>query len=127
VRRVPAADEKPLHWVGSSKRDFLEFPEAVKDDMGNALGIAQFGGTSPTAKPWKGLGPGVMEIVESHEGNAYRAVYTVRFPEAVYVLHAFQKKSPSAIRTAKRDVELVAQRLKLAKQDYEEHYGKPKR
>ena len=127
MRRVPAADEKPLHWVGSSKRDFLEFPEAVKDDMGNALGIAQFGGTSPTAKPWKGLGPGVMEIVESHEGNAYRAVYTVRFPEAVYVLHAFQKKSPSAIRTAKRDVELVAQRLKLAKQDYEEHYGKPKR
>jgi phage-related protein len=51
----------------------------VKDDMGNALGIAQFGGTAPTAKPWKGLGPGVLEIVESHDGNAYRAVYTVRF------------------------------------------------
>jgi phage-related protein len=73
----------------------------VKDDMGNALGIAQFGGTAPTAKPWKGLGPGVLEIVESHEGNAYRAVYTVRFEKAVYVLHAFQKKSPSGIRTAK--------------------------
>jgi phage-related protein len=127
VRRVPAANEKPLHWVGSSKRDFLEFPAAVKDDMGNALGVAQFGGTSPTAKPWKGLGPGVLEIVESHEGNAYRAVYTVRFPEVVYVLHAFQKKSPSGIRTTKRDVELVAQRLKLARQDYEKHYGKPKR
>src|SRR3954447_14538089 len=79
MRRVPAADEKPLHWVGSAKRDFLSFPAAVKDDMGNALGIAQFGGTSPTAKPWKGLGPGVLEIVESHDGNAYRAVYTVRF------------------------------------------------
>ena len=93
MRRVPAADEKPLHWVGSSKREFLSFPAAVKEDMGNALGIAQFGGTSPTAKPWKGLGPGVLEISESHDGNAYRAVDTVRFEKAVYVLHAFQKKS----------------------------------
>ena len=127
VRRVLAADEKPLHWVGSSKRDFLSFPAAVKEDMGNALGIAQFGGTAPTAKPWKGLGPGVLEIVESHDGNAYRAVYTVRFEKAVYVLHAFQKKSPSGIRTAKRDVDLVAERLKTAERDHEEHYGKPKR
>jgi len=113
--------------VGSSKRDFLEFPRAVKDDMGNALGIAQFGGTAPTAKPWKGLGPGVLEIVESHKGNAYRAVYAVRFETAVYVLHAFQKKSPSGKRTAKRDVDLVAQRLKVAQEDYEEQYGKAKR
>lgn len=127
MRRVLAADEKPLHWVGSSKRDFLEFPLAVKDEMGNALGIAQFGGTAPAAKPWKGLGPGVLEIVESHQGNAYRAVYTVRFREVVYVLHAFQKKSPSGIRTAKREVELVADRLRTAQRDYEEHYGKPKR
>lgn len=127
MRRLLAANEKPLHWVGSSKRDFLEFPHGVKDDMGNALGIAQFGGTAPTAKPWKGLGPGVLEIVESHDGNAYRAVYTVRFDKAVYVLHAFQKKSPSGIRTAKRDVELVAQRVKMAQDDCEEHYGKPKR
>jgi phage-related protein len=127
VRHVLAAGERPLHWVGSSKRDFLEFPSAVKDDMGNALGIAQFGGTAPTTKPWKGLGPGVLEVVESHEGNAYRAVYTVRFPELVYVLHAFQKKSPSGVRTAKRDVDLVAKRLKVAQKDYEEHHGKPKR
>jgi hypothetical protein len=67
MRRVLAADEKPLHWVGSAKRDFLEFPREMKDDMGNALGIAQFGGTAPTAKRWKGLGPGVLEVVESHE------------------------------------------------------------
>lgn len=127
MRHVLAADETPLHWVGSAKRDFLEFPDSVKDDMGNALGIAQFGGTPPTAKPWKGLGPGVLEIVESHDRNAYRAVYTVRFPKVVYVLHAFQKKSPSGIRTAKRDVDLVAQRLKLAQRDYEEHYGTPKK
>ena len=122
-----AEGEKPLHWVSSSKRDFLGFPAPVKDDMGNALGIAQFGGTAPMAKPWKGLGPGVLEIVESHEGNAYRAVYTVQFEKAIYVLHAFQKKSPQGIRTAKRDVDLVAARLKAAAKDYEEHYGKPKR
>lgn len=73
------------------------------------------------------LGPGVLEIVESHDGNAYRAMYTVRFEKAVYVLHAFQKKSPSGIRTAKKDVDLVAERLKSAARDYEEHYGKPKR
>jgi phage-related protein len=91
VRRVLAAGEKPLHWVGSSKRDFLTFPTAVKEDMGNALGIAQFWGIAPTAKPWKGLGPGVLEVVESHEGNAFRAVYTVRFEKAVYVLHAFRR------------------------------------
>ncbi len=127
MRRVLAAREKPLHWVGSSKRDFLGFPEAVKDDMGNALGIAQFGGAAPTAKPWKGLGPGVLEIVESHEGNAFRAVYTVRFAEAVYVLHAFQKKSPSGVRTAKRDVDLITRRLKVAQRDYEEQYGASRR
>src|SRR5262245_46843632 len=127
VRRVPAADERPLHWVGSAKRDFLSFPAAVKDDMGNALGIAQFGGTAPTAKPWKGLGSGVLEIVETHDGNAYRAVYTVRFEKALYVLHAFQKKSPSGIRTAKRDVDLIEERLNHAQRDYEEHYGKATR
>ena len=127
MRHVLADDEKPLHWVGSSKRDFLAFPSEVKDDMGNALGIAQFGGTAPTAKPWKGLGSGVFELVESNEGNAYRAIYAVKFERAVYVLHVCQKKSPSGIRTSKRDVDLVAERLKLAQRDYEEHYGKSKR
>jgi phage-related protein len=127
VRRVLAANEKPVHWVGASKRDFLAFPQAVRDDMGNALGITQFGGIPPSAKPWKGLGPGVLELVESHEGNAYRAVCTVRFAEAVYVLHAFQKKSPSGIRTASKDVDLVEQRLKAAQRDHEEQHGKAKR
>jgi phage-related protein len=106
-------------------RDLLEFPETVKDNMGNALGLAQFGGRAPAAKPWKGLGAGVCELVEPHEGNAYRAVYTVQFPKAVYVLHAFQKKSPSGIRTSRRDVELVAQRFSAAQRDYEEHDGTP--
>lgn len=124
MARMLVPGEKPLAWVGSSKRDFLEFPVAVKDEMGNALGVAQFGGKHPKAKPWKGIGPGVLEVVEDHEGNAYRAVYTVRFSEIVYVLHAFQKKSPRGVKTARGDVELVAQRLKAAQRDYEERYGK---
>jgi phage-related protein len=124
VRRVPSSGEEPLHWVGSSKRDFLEFPKPVQEDMGNAPGIARFGGTAPSVQPWTGLGSGVLELVESHDGNAYRAVYTVRFAE---VLHAFQEKSPSGIRTAKRDVDLVTERLKAAQADHEEQYGEPKR
>ena len=119
--------EKPLDWVGSSKRDFLGFPEPVKDEMGNALGLAQFGGKHPSAKPWKGRGPGVLELVDDHHGNTYRAVYTVRFRDVVYVLHAFQKKSPKGIKTARVDVDLVERRLKTAQQDYEAHYGKTKR
>ena len=119
--------EKPLDWVGSSKKDFLGFPEPVKDEMGNALGLAQFGGKHPSAKPWKGQGSGVFEVVEDHDGDTYRAVYTVRFKEVVYVLHAFQKKSPKGIKTAQVDVNLVERRLKLAQQDYEARYGKPKR
>jgi phage-related protein len=106
---------------------FSELPRGGQGRHGNALGIAQFGGTAPTTKPWKGVGPGVLEIVESHDGNAYRTVYTVRFAKAVYVLHAFQKKSPSGIRTAKRDVDLIAERLKIAQKDHEKHYGKTKR
>jgi phage-related protein len=117
-------DEKPLHWVGSSKKDLLGFPEAVVDDIGYALGVVQFGGHPPSAKAWKGLGPGVLEIVENDASGTYRAVYSVRFRRAVYVLHAFQKKSPSGIRTALADVRLVGERLGAARQDYEERYGK---
>jgi phage-related protein len=121
-----AFDEQPLDWVGSSKRDFLCFPQSVKEKIGNALGLAQFGGTHPKAKPWRGEGPGVFELVDSHDGNAYRAIYTVRFREAVYVLHAFQKKSPKDIKTARTDIALIARRLKIAQQDYEARYGKAK-
>ena len=125
--RKLAKGEKPLHWVGSSKRDFLEFPEPVKDEMGNALGLAQFGGKHPRAKPWKGQGPGVFEMAEDHGGDTYRAIYTVRFREVVYVLHAFQKKSPKGVRTARSDIELVERRLRAAQRDYETRYGKSKR
>ena len=124
MRQKLLPGEKPLYWVGSSKRDLLEFPEAVKDSIGSALSVAQFGGKHPAAKPWKGEGPGVFEIVEDYQGDAYRTVYTVRLERAVYVLHAFPKKSPKGIKTARPDVELVTRRLKAAQQDYEERYGK---
>jgi phage-related protein len=120
MRRAKRAHgEKPLFWIGSSLTDLLAFPETVKDEIGAALSVAQFGGKHPSAKPWKGAGSGVLEVVEDYRGDAYRAVYTVRFADAVYVLHAFQKKSPSGIKTRRRDVESVTQRLKLARQDYE--------
>jgi len=124
MARTLTRGEKPLDWVGSSKKDFLDFPEPVKDEMGAALGLAQFGGKHPAAKPWKGRGPGVFEIVEDHDRDTYRAVYAVRFKEVVYVLHAFQKKSPSGTRTAQLDVDLIERRLKAAHQDYEARYGK---
>src|SRR6266536_3807203 len=111
LKRVPG--EKPLFWVGSSRDDLLEFPEAVKDQVGVALSVAQFGGKHPKAKPWKGEGAGVLEIVEDFRGDTYRAVYTVRFEGAVYVLHAFQKKSPKGVKTAQTDAKLVRNRLKL--------------
>jgi phage-related protein len=102
----------------------LALPESVQDDIGTALSVAQFGGKHPKAKPWRGQGPGVFEIVEDYRGDAYRAAYTVRFQGAVYVLHVFQKKSPSGIRTPRPDVELIARRLRLAKQHYEVQHGK---
>ena len=126
MARKPILGEKPLYWVGSAKKDLLAFPEAVKDGIGTALSVAQFGGKHPAAKPWKGEGSGVLEIVEDHRGNTYRAVYTVRFEAAVYVLHAFQKKSPKGIKTADTDVNLIAKRWQAARLDYEERYGKAK-
>ena len=122
LKRVPG--EKPLFWTGSSKDDLLTFPEAVIDEIGTALSVAQFGGKHPSAKPWRGEGPGVFEVVESHRADTFRAVYTVKFESAVYVLHAFQKKSPSGIKTARKDVELIGRRLSEARTDYEVRYGK---
>ena len=99
MARKLAAGEKPLFWVGASREDLLKFPEEVKDEIGAALSVAQFGGKHRSAKPWKGEGSGVIEILENYMGDAYRAVYTVRFTNAVYVLHAFQKKSHRGIQT----------------------------
>ena len=126
MARQKAVGEKPLFWVGSSKDDLMEFPEPVRREIGNALGVAQFGGKHPAAKPWKGEGPGIFEIVEDFDGDTYRAIYCVRFSLSLYVLHAFQKKSPKGIRTAKSDVEMVTRRLKVAREMYEKEHGKEK-
>ena len=126
MARLLTGDERPLDWVGSSKRDFLKFPDPVKSEMGYALGVAQLGGKHAAAKPWHGRGPGVLELVERYDGNTYRAVYTVSFKEVVYVLHAFEKKSPRGIKTARPDVDLVERRLKAARADHEERCGKAK-
>jgi phage-related protein len=124
ARPKRVSGERPLFWIGSSRNDLVNFPEAVQDEIGVALSVAQFGGKHPQAKPWKGEGPGVFEVVEDHKGDTYRAVYTIKFEKAVYVLHAFQKKSPKGIKTAQTDVQLVARRLRTATQDHEARYGK---
>src|SRR3954467_12544560 len=124
MARLSALPEKPLHWVASTKKDLLTFPETIVDDFGYALGVVQAGGVPPSAKPWKGEGPGVFELVEDHRNDTWRVVYTVKFEKAFYVLHCFQKKSPSGVRTAKRDVDLIYKRLQMARTHYEVRYGK---
>ena len=126
VRAHRARNEKSVFWVGSARKDLIEFPEEVKDGIGMALSVAQFGGKHPNAKPWKGEGSGVFEVVEDHRGNAYRTVYTVRFEDAIYVLHAFQKKSPRGIKTSRSDVALVGERLRMARRHYDEWHGRQK-
>jgi len=118
-----AADEaepKPVRWVGSSRDDVREFPESVRLRVGGALWEAQLGRKAGWAKPLKGFGgAGVLEVVDDFDGDTFRAVYTVRFAGAVYVLHAFQKKSKSGIATPHHEIALIEQRLKRAKEDYD--------
>ena len=121
--RPSVPGEKRLFWMGDSLEALQLFPDKVKDAIGEALSVAQFGSKHPAAKPWHGEGSSVFEVVESHEGNAYRAVYTVRFALAAYVLHVFQKKSTRGGKTSARDVDLIHQRLQAAKRHYEAHYG----
>jgi len=112
---------KPVRWIGTSLRDLRSFPREVRIDIGHALFTAQEGKTDPAAKPLKGFGgAGVLEIVASHHGNAWRAVYTVRFQDAVYVLHVFQKKSTKGIATPTREIDLIRRRLVEAERDYKE-------
>ena len=114
---------KPLHWIGSSRDDIRDMPEDVKDEFGHALDQAQAGEKHPGAKPLKGFaGAGVLEVVTSDAGGSYRAVYTVKFPAVVYVLHVFQKKSKKGIATPKEEIEKIKRRLKVARQHYEERH-----
>ncbi|KIF55081.1 phage-related protein [Pseudomonas sp. LAIL14HWK12:I2] len=106
---------KPLLWVSSSKKDLKQMPTDVQDVFGYALDLAQSGLRHPDAKPLKGFGgAGVLELIEDSDTNTYRAVYTVRFGNAIYVLHCFQKKSTTGIKTAQCDVDLIRKRLQAA-------------
>jgi phage-related protein len=119
---------KPVEWVGSSYKDFRSFPDDVQDHAGYALHLAQLGGKHEDAKPLKGFGgAGVLEVVSDHAGDTYRAVYTVKFALAVYVLHAFQKKSKTGSKTPAPDMELIERRLKVAEADYKAQLAKGKK
>src|SRR5215470_6936315 len=112
---------RPLEWVGRSHEDLRTFPAEARREIGYALYFAQAGDKHPSAKVLKGFGgAGVLEVVEDHDGNTYRAVYTVKFAGAVYVLHAFQKKSKKGIKTSVADLNVIRQRLKAAEEHHEE-------
>lgn len=115
---------KPVRWVGSSKEDLREFPDDVRWRVGGALWEAQLGHKAPYVKPLKGFGgASVLEIVDDFDGDTFRAVYTVRFARAIYVLHAFQKKSKRGSATPKAELDLIQRRLKRAKEDYDQWSG----
>jgi len=112
---------RPVRWVGSSRRDLRSFPASVRRDIGQALYAAQWGEEYPSVKALQGFGgQSVLEIVAPYAGDTYRAVYTVRFEDAIYVLHAFQKKSKRGISTSRKEIDLIKQRLAAAEQDYGE-------
>ena|SRR2546422_11583088 len=111
---MTAAALKPVVWLGDALRTLRTFPSGVQDEVGYALYLAQRGEKHVSARQLKGLGPGVLEIVSDHRGDTFRAVYTVRLGERVFVLHAFQKKSKHGIATPQADIDLIERRLKLA-------------
>lgn len=123
---TPARPIRPLLWVASSRRDYELFPNRVQESFGFELFLAQTGQHPQSAKPLKGLSGGVVELIGNFEGDAYRSVYTVRFAEAVYVLHAFKKKSKRGIETPKQDIDLIRRRLKDAEIDHAERFRKEK-
>ena len=112
---------RELVWLGSTLEDLREFPDESRREVGFALRQAQNGKKAPNAKPLKGFhGTSVLEIVDNFDSDTFRAVYTVRFEEAVYVLHCFQKKSKSGISTPKQDIDLIERRLKQAEKEHQE-------
>lgn len=114
--------------MGRTKEDLVALPKEVRRDIGFALQFAQAGDKHPDAKPLKGFsGAGVLEVVEDHNGDTYRAVYTVKLAGVVYVLHVFQKKSKKRIATPKQDIDLVRARLKQAEEHYRQKYQKSRR
>ncbi len=117
LRWVAEYPLKRVVWTGSSRRDLREFPDGVQDHIGYALYVAQQGGQHRDAKTLRGFGSGdVVEIIKDFRGDTFRAVYTVRFGDTIYVLHAFQKKSKTGRETPRRDIELINRRLREAVQ-----------
>ena len=123
---MASSSPRQVRWVASARADLQEFPAEVREDVGYALWLAQIGERAPSAKPLKGIvvGAGILEIVESHDGAAYRVVYTVSFQDAVYVLHAFQKKARVGRKTPKPDIALIRTRYMAAQVHYQEHGGR---
>ena len=120
--------ERSLCWVGTSLEDLRKFPGEVVDVMGYALHLAQQGGKHPDVKPLKGFSGGaVLEVVADYSGNTWRVVYTVRYRDVIYVLHAFQKKSKQGIRTPKQHTSMIQRRLKLAQENHEQASQKKQR
>ena len=118
-----APSRNPLKWVGSSRKNLAALPEDVQDVFGSALLDVQYGDTPDRARPFgEGLPREVWKIVEDFDGDTYRAVYTAAFPEVVYVLDAFMKKSKAGIKTPQADKYRVLARLKAAEQDYLAHH-----
>ena len=117
---------KPLRWIAASYKDYGNFPSKVQDAFGFELFLAQTGQHPPSAKPLKGLGSGIVELVDNHDGDTYRAVYAVRFETAVYVLHAFKKKSKQGIKTPQSDIALIRRRLQDAETDNAERQKEKK-
>ena len=116
--------QRPLFWIASSKRDYRAFPMRVQDGFGFELYLAQTGQHPPSAKPLSGMGSGTLELIENFDGDTYRAVYTVRFSEAVYVLHAFKKKSKRDSKTPQSDIDLIRRRLTAAVDDHAVRFSK---
>ncbi len=115
------AQLKPLAWIGSSHKDLTQFPASVQKAIGYALYLAQTGSKSRKAKPLSGFGgAGILEVVDDYDGDTYRAVYTVRFAERVYVLHMFQKKSRQGISTPPQELAAVRARLKTAEETHQD-------
>ena len=107
---------RDVKWVGDSREQVRRFPKPVRKTVGRALNVAQSGLKHINAKPLRGVGSGVLEITARYDTNTYRAVYTVKLGKNIYVLHAFQKKSTRGIRTPKREIDLIKQRLKMARE-----------
>lgn len=119
MRMSSVSGLKAVVWIGSARTDLAAFPEEVKDSIGFALYVAQQGGKHRDAKALRGFGgAGILEIVADFDGDTYRAVYTVRFAGRVYVLHAFQKKSKTGIKTPKAEIDLMKSRLKRAGEEH---------